>query len=126
MSVWYVEDDRSNLNVIVTALAATRQNFDKFEYGLFDQKDLDFVGISVKKKPGNTPLRKANVWHRDLVELTIDKATRLVKTIFNNLEKKRLLREDIKTRIINAVRAGDIDLQKVNKSMGEKIEKLIA
>lgn len=124
LSVWYIEDDRSNLGLIVTALAATRQKFDKFEYGLFDQNVLDIVDVLVKKKPGDTPIENANVWHRDLVELNIDKATTLVKTIFNGLEKKRLLPDAITARILDAVHAGDINLQKVNKPMREKISEL--
>lgn len=124
LSVWYIEDDRSNLDLIVTALAATRERFDKFEFGLFDQNVVDLVDVLVKIKPGDTPLENANHWHRDLTELTIDKATTLVKTIFNGLEKKRLFAETITDRILGAVHAGDINLQKVNKTMRKKISEL--
>jgi hypothetical protein len=47
LSVWHIEDDRSNLDVVIAALAATRQNVDKFEYGLFDQEIADRLGIKV-------------------------------------------------------------------------------
>jgi hypothetical protein len=122
LSVWCIEEDESNLDLIITALAANRQKFDKFEYGLFDQKLLDAVGISVKKDLGRTPLAEANDWHRDLIELTVDKASMLVNTIFNRLEKRRILDREIRAKILKAVESGDITLNKLDPSMQNKIK----
>ncbi len=36
LSVWHIKDDMTNLNDVILALAITRSNIDKLEYGLFD------------------------------------------------------------------------------------------
>jgi len=85
LSVWHIEDDESNLDLVIAALVATRQNFDKFEYGLFDQE---------------------------------------IVTGFDGLEKHRLYDDEVQSRILDAIRTGHIDLQKLNKSLRHKITQL--
>jgi hypothetical protein len=126
LSVWYIEDDRSNLDPIITGLVATRQKFDKFEYGLFDQAVIDTADVRVEITQGNIPIESANSWHRDLIHLTLDRASNFVKTLFNAIEKKRLLDDEVKKRIVDAVTNGNINLQQVNTSLRKKIIQLIA
>lgn len=83
------------------------------------------MGIRFENNPGNTLFENANSWHRDLIELTVDKVTNLVKAMFGTLQKERLLQNDIKDRILEAVKGGLVDLQKVNKSIREKITQLM-
>ncbi len=124
LSVWQIEDDRANLDLVITALAATRQNFDKFEYGLFDQEIVINLGLKAQITPGNTPIDTANGWHRDLIQLTGDQALNLVKSIFDSLEKHRLYDDEVQTRILDAIQEEYLDLHKVNKSLRNKITQL--
>jgi hypothetical protein len=124
LSVWQIEDDRANLDLVITALAATRQNFDKFEYGLFDQEIVTYLGLKVRISSGNTPIDAANDWHRDLIQLTADQALSLVKSMFDTLEKHRLYDDEVQTGILNAIQQGYLDLHKVNKSPRNKITQL--
>jgi hypothetical protein len=126
LSVWHIEDDKSNLDLVIAALAVNRQNFDKFEYGLFDQKIVDSIKLKIQIVPGDTPIDNVNSWHRDLVELTVDKASSLVKAIFDNFDKQRLLVDDVKTKIINAAKEGSINLQNVkDPTMKNEIIRLL-
>lgn len=124
LSVWQIEDDKTNLDLVIVALAATRQNFDKFEYGLFGQEIVINLGLKAQITPGNTLIDAANDWHRDLIQLTADQAVNLVKAIFDSLEKHRLYDDEVQTRILNAIQKGYLDLHKVNKSLRNKITQL--
>ena len=55
ISVWRVEDDKSNLRRLVTALAANRDKFDIFESIIFDEKLLSVLDIKVQDTEGDTP-----------------------------------------------------------------------
>lgn len=123
LSVWHVNDDKSNLDIVITALAANRDNFDKFEYGLFDQTIAMSLNLKMQNTPGTTPIDKANIWHRDVVELTAEKAFELIKAIFDTFEKQRVLDDDIKTKILNADSQGNLDIHKVHDPMKSRIIK---
>ncbi len=123
LSVWHIKDDMTNLNDVILALAITRSNIDKLEYGLFDPAVVVDAGVTVQESPGNTPLEIANSWHRDLVQLTIDKVCRLTKSMFENLEKRRILEDEIRTMIIEAIDREVLDSKKLNKDLRNKVFK---
>lgn len=122
LSVWHIEDNHSNLKLIITALASNRDRFDKFDYGLFDQTLLDEIDIKIKETPGKTPIESVNLFHRDLTQLTINKTATLVNAIFDSLQKKRVLGEEIESLIRDGVKKSLIDLRKVKKSMKGRIQ----
>jgi len=124
LSVWHIEEDKSNLDLVIAALAATRQNLDKFEYGLFGQEIVSSLDLKFQIIPGNSPSDAANGWHRDLIQLTADQTLNFVKAIFDSLEKHRLYDDEVQTKIFNAIQEGYLDLHKVNKSLRKKITQL--
>ncbi|GEM_PF-2610359 len=124
LSVWHIEDDKANLDLVIAALAVTRQNVDKFEYGLFDSKIAIDLNLKVQITQGNTPVDAANAWHRDLIHLTADQTLNFVKAVFGILEKYRLFEDDIQSRILNAIQEGYVDLNKINNSLRKKIIQL--
>lgn len=124
LSVWHIEDDKSNLDLVIVALAAARQNFDKFEYGLFDQNIASGFNIKVQITPGNSLIDTANAWHRDFIELTAEQALNLVNTIFDDLEKHRLYDDEVQNRILEAIKTGHLNLQNLNKSLRNKLAQL--
>lgn len=126
LSVWHIEDAQSNLEQVITALASTRDSIDTFDYGLFEQDIVRSINIKFMESLGISPMQAANHWHRDLVELTVDKLARLIRTIFGAMEKRRKSKRDIELRIIDAVRANEIDLTKVKPKMLESINKRIS
>ena len=125
LSVWHIEDDKSNLNLIITALASTRERLDKFEYGLFNQDILNNLGIEKKASPGNTRMERANRWHYDLIHLTTSKTVQLVEALFHSWEKERLLDKRICDLIVDAVRQKELKVEKLPKKLREEVEKHI-
>ncbi|MSQ46810.1 MAG: hypothetical protein EXR78_00240 [Deltaproteobacteria bacterium] len=91
LSVWYIEDDRSNLEQVVIALASTRDFFSNFDYALVDEALLTTLSIKVEQTVGDTPDQEANTcWHRDLVELSDPKLIALIRTIAEKGETARI------------------------------------
>lgn len=126
MSVWYIDDSKLYLDLIIAALVVNRQNLDKFEYGLFDHNVLDDVEIKVEKTTGTTPIDNINSFHRDLTQLTIDKATILIKAIFPTIQKERVPVENVKQKVIIALEKEQINFNKVNRSMKSQLSVLMA
>jgi hypothetical protein len=126
LSVWFVKDDRSNLDQVVTALAANRDNISTFDYTLFDLKVLEDLGISSKKTSGGTLDELANnSWHIDLAGLTAFKLVKLAKMLLDKGERKRVLGKEIRRLIANAVASEQIELAKLKPSLKDKVESLI-
>lgn len=122
LSIWHIEDDEANLEQVITAIAVTRQQFDTFDYGLFDQSLLAAVPVAIEITPGDTPLHNARHWHRDLVELTVDNFAALVTVLFDSMVTSRKQTDEFEALIIHAVQARDVDLSAVNKGLRKHIQ----
>jgi hypothetical protein len=122
LSVWWVDEDKSNLRRIAAAVAATRHKPDKFDYLLFDSGILGSVDITVEQTHGKTQDHQVNRCHRDLVELSGRKLFELVRAIMtSDHETGRFPERDIKTWVEEAVGSGRLDFEKLPKSFQEKM-----
>jgi hypothetical protein len=122
LSVWHIEDDRSNLEQVVTAVAAGRDNIANLDYALFDQQILSAINIKIKETKGGSPDEKVNAWHRDLVELSATKLMELAKAIQTEAAKERILPKDIIRLIKRAIASGQIERAKLKPGVTAKIE----
>jgi hypothetical protein len=123
LSVWLVENDRSNLEQVVTALAATRTDISNLDYALLDVRLLPELNIKVRHTTGGTPDEKANAsWHRDLVELSAFKVVELARVILAKAERKRIPETEIRRLIIQAIASGRIEPTELQESIRDKIK----
>jgi len=125
LSVWHIEDDRSNLNAVITALAATRMAFDPFDYGLFDQALVRRSGIRHAHTMGVSPLLGANHWHRDLIELTVERLAALINAIFDHMQKDRIPKAEVRSMIVSAARSDKVDLSQLKPELHKKLTDLL-
>ena len=124
LSVWYITDDKSNFERIISALAAHRDHLSNFDYVLFDKKFLDENNIKIRKTKGISLDEEVNeLWHLDLYELSVLKIVNLAKTILENGEIKRIQERDVGQFIIKTITSGNINLEKLKENIKEKIEK---
>ena len=116
ISVWHIEENRSNLNRVAAAIASGRSNIANLDYALFQQETVNLAGITVREAPGETADDGANTqWHRDLIELTANKLVRLAKEMYSeaeivrmqHLEVSRLVRQGIDSKKIQQGRLKD-------------------
>jgi hypothetical protein len=86
LSVWELEENRSNLERVVRAVVIGRNNIENMGYIIFDSSVLAGVGIEILNNPGGSADSGANVWHRDL-RLSGNKMVALVKAILESGEE---------------------------------------
>ncbi|MBN2238176.1 MAG: hypothetical protein JW712_00240 [Dehalococcoidales bacterium] len=73
LSLWEIDDDKSNLLNVVSALAAQRKSIkNDFDYALLESHILDEVSFNPTKKSGITPYTSINTFHRDVPNLSIN------------------------------------------------------
>ncbi|NJL67865.1 MAG: hypothetical protein HC894_15955 [Microcoleus sp. SM1_3_4] len=77
LSVYRINDDKSNLNRVAAALVANCENISNFDYLLFDELLLQILEIKSEETQANTPDESVNNWHLDLVELSLTKLVNL-------------------------------------------------
>lgn len=118
LSVWLVEQDQSNLNRIVAALAAGRTHLDKFDYVLVDEQAVLELQLSIEAQAEKCPDEGASAqWHRNMIRLTGSQLNALVRLIYSSGLKKRILKPDIEDIIRNALERGYLDRSRVNKDL---------
>jgi len=96
ISAWKVEDDNSNLNDIIIALATNPDYISELSYILIDLNILPKYGIEYNEISGETKYNKANqLWHLNLIKLSGKKALILAQEFFNKGEKKRIYKKQL-------------------------------
>jgi hypothetical protein len=122
LSVWLVDDGKQNLNRVALAIAATRQRVDKLDYLLFDLQILSDSDVETCKSRGTTPDEQVNDWHLDLVELSGLELVSLVRAILtSDYETGRFLPKEVVELLKDAVKAGQINQEKLNKGIKSAI-----
>jgi hypothetical protein len=137
LSVWCIDDNKTNLRQIVAALAANpcssmfppekqKTSLEEFDYALFDLNLLSELSIKFDSSRGNTVDEVANVaWHIDLKELTASKLLALATGIRGKGTVERINEWDVEARVAESVRLGHIKLQQLNPSLAQKLQPLI-
>lgn len=121
LSVWLVEDDESNLEQVIVALASSCDNVSNLDYALINVDLLLNVGIKIEAKEGLTPYSRANPWHRDLVELTTNKLFKLAEAMFVHSDRKRVAEKIVLNLIKDAVQDGQINRTKLSAGILRKL-----
>lgn len=104
LSVWHVEEDKSNLDQVVTALAASSDNISNLDYALFDRELLSEFSIKINPSQGGSPDEKTNTfWHFDLIELSALKLVELAKAMLVKAERKQVSEKMILQLIAQAI-----------------------
>lgn len=125
LSIWHIEPDQSNLKSIIVAMAINRDTLQEFSYGLFDQGIINDLHLRIESNPGTTPIDFVNNWHRDIVDLTTDKAARFVRTIFYRMERPAvLLVEDLVEMIREMIDKEQLEYSTLKKSIKKEFDKV--
>ncbi|MGB0383435.1 MAG: hypothetical protein ACPGWR_01305 [Ardenticatenaceae bacterium] len=126
LSVWYIEDDESNLEEVVTALAASGDVVANLDYALFDLQLITTLNIKIRQSPGITPDDTVNaLWHRDLYNLSASKIMGLADMILTQAQIRRVPKKKLLAMIAQAVSTGRIDRRKLRPRMAAKIENFL-
>ncbi len=122
LSVWFVEEDESNLERIITALAANCDTLSNFDYALFSEDILARESIKIEKSRGISKDSDANDrWHRDICELSAAKLLSIAQHISNKGEINRIQEREVGKHISKAVQTGRIKLETLKPGIQSKI-----
>lgn len=122
LSVWHVEDDKSNLPDVVIAVAAKRNSASQFDYALFDQTRLTKLRVRIEHTVGDTYHKEANAsWHRDIVELSAEKNAELANLIMEHGTTARIGEIKVISLINQAVISGVIDVNKLDPNLRKEL-----
>jgi len=123
LSVYRVEDDYSNLNRVVSALAANCDKIANFDYLLFEETILKEIGIKSEQIKGDTPDEIVNNCHLDLVELSAFRLVDLAKHALNKGKVYRFLPRKVTDLLAESIHKGFINRDKMRLKQ-EEMEKV--
>jgi hypothetical protein len=123
LSVWEIQDDRSNFESVVAAYASTQNSFANFDYALFDCARLQSIGVAAMLAPGETKDEDANrEWHYDLVDLSGHKLLQLAILIFDETtERARVSEMQVKAFVAQAISNGRLKAGALHENMQKKL-----
>ncbi len=122
LSVWHVEDDQSNLEDVLTAIAAKAEFISHSDYSLIRREFLDEQGIAYRQSSGESPFEQANEWHYDIVNLSGLKILGMVRHIMERGSKDRIGENRMETLLRGAVAAGRIPPAKLHLTMRKRLD----
>lgn len=113
LSVYRIEDNQSNLERVIVALAATRANLSNYDYILLDISVLSRINVKYNFVAGTTPDSEVNTWHIDLIELSASKLFDLAEVVWNERKIGRKLPKDLMKWTTNSILQGYLDRTKI-------------
>lgn len=122
LSVWLIQDDKSNLERVIAALASTCDVPTNIDFVLMDQSELQRLGIKWENTKGDSHDEQINhTHHLDLLELTATKLYDFANQIQVIGIKERYLEKTVMRLLIGAIRAGLIPQSKLKDRLRSEI-----
>lgn len=120
LSVWQIEQDESNLERVIAALAAMRDHLSNFDLVLFPEEVVADTGTATDRSDGVSPDHEANGrWHRDLRMISASKLLALARSINALGTVRRIPERQVGTLISAGVQDGRIDIESVSPGIRE-------
>jgi hypothetical protein len=122
LSMWFIEDDRSNLERVIAALAANQDYPANIDYALINLSDIAGNGFKLEKTKGETADIQVNSWHHDIVELSAGRLLQLAQVFQSAAEKQRVPKPDVHQFLLRGINQKHLDPQRI-KIKSEKTRK---
>ena len=124
LSVWHIEDNRSNLDRVIAALAAGRDFLQKFDFLLIDSQFLGEHGFKLHQIDGNSRDRHAaQNWHLHIVQISALGLGKLAELLFQSGEVVRKYEKQLEQLLRSAVDQGSLTLDDLKPKVREKVER---
>ena len=120
LSVWWIDDDLSNLDRVIAALAAGRDRVEKLDYAVIDRGVLDSLGIRSIKADGQSPDGGANQrWHQDLARLSGSQLVALAVNMRDGLSRQP--KSKVRGLIVESIRSGFVARDSLKSTLLESL-----
>lgn len=123
LSVWWIDDNQTNLAQVIAALSAKRDHIDEFSYALIPISEIYYLNIKSEQNIGDTPDQYANnSWHWNLLELTASNLLNLGKIIANgDINHGRYTKNMVKKNLNYYLNQGNLDPNKISSRIRVKL-----
>jgi hypothetical protein len=131
LSFWLIDSDKSNLERVISSMAAVNDPQSNFDYALislqkFEELFLIPQGLNIIRSEGNTYDEYVNKnWHRDLTSLSVMKLCELADLISSESQITRIWPKNVLKLVANGVKSGHINKSKINDKYLTKIKNVI-
>lgn len=122
LSVWLIEDNRSNLERVIAALASTCDSPTNIDIVLLEQNVLDKLSIRWLTTIGDSCDDEINkAFHIDLIQLTATKLFEFAGQIQQNGTKTRFLEKHVVQMLTKQISTGNISRDKIKQTLLDDI-----
>lgn len=127
VSIWELDQTKSNLNRLIAAIASNSDHVDKFDFVIFsiDQRKIEEMGIGLNPSMGKCPDKEMAKFHRDMGKFSGSKLVSFVKWILENGETERYLPKKVSKLIADSIQNGFIKKDDLNDSIYDKVRPLL-
>lgn len=122
LSVWQVPDDRSNLEDIVTAIAA-RKYIREMDVALIEESLISDLGIEILQSEGKTPLTEVRPSHRNLAELEAQDLVRIADVMRKALVIEQFSVDQVENLIAGTIQSGRLRPSDLQRGAREHLER---
>lgn len=120
LSVWLVADDLSNLNRVLAAVAANRDQLANIDFALISEEALSQLGILLRKTPSVTPDHEVSLLHRDISQLTARQVASLAHAISKDAQLDRRSKSQIQAMLLVSITTNYIDRASLKPDVANK------
>jgi hypothetical protein len=109
LSLWQIDDDRSNLEDVVIALGSNCDRIANLDYALIDREKVEAISV-LKKTVGQSPHNVANdSWHWDLIALSAERLRQLAELMYGEAARVRITGKEIGNLVQRALDKQQLD-----------------
>jgi hypothetical protein len=123
LSFWLVNDDRSNLEDMILAVAAAGDFVSHVDYVLIELSSEIEGQFKVEAEPGETAYTSALPFHRDMCELSATKLLR-VAAVVSRTPRERWQKGDVEKLLCASYKDGRLDHGKLRERMRKELDSL--
>ena len=121
LSVWLIEEDLSNLDRVLAALAANRDQLANIDFALISLDVLTELGLLFQATPGVTADKEVSLLHRDLIRLTANRLASLAQAIKRYARLERRSKAQVRSLLLDSIAAGHIDPSSLKEGIASKL-----
>ncbi|MYI84451.1 MAG: hypothetical protein F4058_03845 [Rhodothermaceae bacterium] len=131
LSFWQCgEGTDKEVNNVALAIAAGRDNIDKVEIVLIDDKDLENDGQIIKASNGRTPVGSMVKLHVDVIRLDyyrLGKVAHLVASAVAADKFHRITKKSVKTLLVTAITESEVlQVEGLNDKLRPRVQRLLS
>ena len=118
LSLWEILDGEVNLSEVITAIASRHGGSRAyFDYALLKIDLVDDISFRLSRADGDTPYADANLYHRNLSNVSLHKAVYFAHLLSKSGEFRRTSWKEVRKSLLDAHKSGKLDLCRLRKGL---------